>query len=227
MSLDTLEQAGQLGRRERKKRATRLALKAAALELVSERGFANVTVEDIADKVDVSVRTFFNYFPTKEAAVVGEDPSLIEEMKELLIGLPPQLTPLDTLEAVLIARIRAIGEDFDHSGEDRAVMLRRLEIVKSQPEVLAAYSKHLFGLERQLAEALLERLGGAEELRVYASLVAAAAVSVMRVAATCSARQDGTEGVVEAAERAFALLRSGLDPGSEHATTGEIGDKLE
>ena len=62
------------GRRDRKKHATRQALRDAALQLVTERGFANVTVEDIAEAVDVATRTFFNYFPSKEAAVIGADP---------------------------------------------------------------------------------------------------------------------------------------------------------
>jgi AcrR family transcriptional regulator len=222
MTLATCEQSEPLGRRERKKRATRLALKAAALELVAERGFANVTVEDIADAVDVSVRTFFNYFTSKEAAVVGEDPDLIEEMKELLLILPPEVTPLEAVEAVIIARIRAIGEDLDHSGEDHEAWMRRLQVVKSQPEVLAAYTKHLTKLEQQLADALLERLGGAEELRVYASLVTAAGVSAMRVVATCRGREGGTEALVESAQGAFEILRSGLEPSTEHATTGDM-----
>src|SRR5579863_10445214 len=83
-----------VGRRERKKRATRLALKAAALDLVAARGFARVTVEDIADAADVSVRTFFNYFASKEAAIIGEDPELVEALKEDLVGLPATLGPL-------------------------------------------------------------------------------------------------------------------------------------
>ena len=57
--------------RERKKLATRRLLRRVTLDLVAERGLTNVTVEDIAEAADVSPRTFFNYFPSKEAALLG------------------------------------------------------------------------------------------------------------------------------------------------------------
>src|ERR687893_563497 len=60
-----------LGRRERKKLQTHRALATAARELALARGLDGLTVEDIADAADVSVRTFFNYFSCKEAALVG------------------------------------------------------------------------------------------------------------------------------------------------------------
>src|SRR5206468_13096973 len=88
--------------RERKKLATRRALRRAALDLVTERGFAHVTVEDIAAAADVSPRTFFNYFPTKEAALFGADPDRIPALRERVARLAPGEPALTALRLVMV-----------------------------------------------------------------------------------------------------------------------------
>src|ERR1700749_3618839 len=81
--------------RERKKLATRRALRRHALGLVAKRGFANVTVEDIAEAADVSPRTFFNYFPSKEAALFGADPDRAASLRDRLVRTTPGSSALD------------------------------------------------------------------------------------------------------------------------------------
>ncbi|GAA1936480.1 TetR/AcrR family transcriptional regulator [Streptomyces durmitorensis] len=62
-----------MGRRERKKAATRQAIADAALRLFLERGYDDVGIREIADAADVSTTTLFKHFPVKEALVFDED----------------------------------------------------------------------------------------------------------------------------------------------------------
>src|ERR1700758_5184028 len=87
--------------RERKKIATRRLLRCAALDLIAERGLANVTVEDIAEAAEVSPRTFFNYFPSKEAVLFGGDQDRAAQLRDGIMSEAPGKSALDALRQVL------------------------------------------------------------------------------------------------------------------------------
>src|SRR3546814_13306955 len=83
--------------RSRKKLATYRALAHAARELTAERGLEAVTVDDIAAAADVSPRTFFNYFSSKEQAIVGVEPAGVED---LAASLPEERKRVERGECV-------------------------------------------------------------------------------------------------------------------------------
>jgi AcrR family transcriptional regulator len=198
------------GRRARKKRATRLALRAAAIDLCAERGFANVTVEDIAGAVDVSVRTFFNYFDSKEAALVGNDPGFTETMRAELLALPRDLAPFEALRLVIMDRTQAMTDEVDGSDEERAQWLRRLAVVRGDPVLVAASSKHLAAVERGLTDALVAWLGAEQWEAPYAALLVVSVIGALRVAAMCWSDQGGRVPLGEITAAALDALGRGL-----------------
>ncbi|MGC3021417.1 TetR/AcrR family transcriptional regulator [Brevibacterium sp. FAM 24630] len=78
-SSDKEEAAPSEGLRERKKRERGQALRRAAIDLALEKGYHNVTVEDICERCGVSRRTFFNYYSSKEEALLGRADTVFDE----------------------------------------------------------------------------------------------------------------------------------------------------
>src|SRR5579862_1272037 len=124
--------------RERKKLATRRALQRFALDLVAERGYSKVTIEDIAEAADVSPRTFFNYFPSKEAALLGADPERMEGMRRRLVDEPPDKSPLEALRAVMVDEVRTLSEELAVLGGDPADWVCRMKLAMVDPHLRAA-----------------------------------------------------------------------------------------
>jgi AcrR family transcriptional regulator len=125
------EPAAPASLRERKKLATRRQLRRVVLELVAERGLANVTVEDIAEAADVSPRTFFNYFPSKEAALFGGDPSRADELRDRVATAMPGESALSALRVVLAQDAETMADELRALGGDPADWLRRMKAARA------------------------------------------------------------------------------------------------
>jgi AcrR family transcriptional regulator len=106
------------GLRERKKRLTRAAIFAAAERLFSERGFENVTVAEIADAANISVKTLFTYVRAKEELVFSDAPNILDAVVAAVRNRAAGQSPLDVVTATLLA---AVEDDTDGSdGSDGA-----------------------------------------------------------------------------------------------------------
>ncbi|ANJ25828.1 TetR/AcrR family transcriptional regulator [Agromyces aureus] len=103
------------GLREQRMRRTRLALCHRARQLTIERGLSGFTVDELCTDVGVSRRTFFNYFPTKEDAVIGHDADGIDEaaLAAFTRGDDDAPTLLDALAELAIATVSAWDDEFD------------------------------------------------------------------------------------------------------------------
>ena len=195
------------GLRERKKRDTRQRLRAAALHLVAARGLEHVTVEDIAEKADVSTRTFFNYFSSKEEAVVGSEPEWLTHVAALLEARPADEQPLHSLEAVF--------EEFAALlVEDRAALVLRRKVLADNPSLMARRTAAFDELERVLVKAVRERIPAAPTAAEDAALVVAAAVAAMKVSVDTWVDSEGDADLTALLHRAINRLAVGFGPAS-------------
>jgi AcrR family transcriptional regulator len=213
--------------RERKKLATRRLLRRAALQLVAERGLQNVTVEDIAEAADVSPRTFFNYFPSKEAVLFGGDPERAAELREGVATGAPGEPALAALCAVLIRDSEAMADELQSLGGDPAEWLRRMKVARTDPHVRAAHAASMAMLERALAEGVAARIGADQETDPYPGILAAAAVSVVRACLTFWAGTGGATPLSQLIDQAFKALGDGLpeDNGLRRITANVTADR--
>ena len=202
--------AGAVGRRDRKKQATRQALRNAALQLVAERGFANVTIEDITEVADVAPRTFFNYFPSKESAVIGADPERVALMQLSLIGRPSCESPLEALRAVLVEYTAAIAGELDDLGEGREAWFRRYCAVREDPDLRGAYAAYVSELEGGIVDALSRRLGKDPARDPYPALVTATVLAAARVAALYWTANGGVDSLDMLTGAAIDTLAGGF-----------------
>ena len=196
--------------RERKKLATRRSLRRAALDLVAERGFAHVTVEDIAEAADVSPRTFFNYFPSKEAALSGTDPERIPALRERIIHQAPGEPALEALRTIMVSDAQTVADELGELGGDPAGWLRRMKGAHTDPQLRAARAAQMAMVERAIAEGLAERLGTDPERDPYPSLLAATAAAAFRASISFWAGSGGTVPLAHLVDHAFRALADGL-----------------
>ena len=196
--------------RERKKLATRRSLRWHALDLVAQRGFMHVTVEDIAEAADVSPRTFFNYFPSKEAALFGADPARVAALREGVLHQAPGEPALTALRQVMVAQARTVTHELSELGGDPQDMLRRMKAVRADPHLRAAQSAHMATVECAVAEAVAERLGMDPAHDPYPALLASIAGAVIRASMVFWASSGGAEPLDQLTDRAFQALADGL-----------------
>ena len=124
------------GLRERKRRLTRQLISDVATTLFATRGFDNVKVSEVADRVGVSEKTIYNYFPTKESLVLDTADEAVERMARALRERRPD-------ESLTAAVVRAIKEDmarFDQAPDELVQFMPLfLGMIDSTPALRAAW----------------------------------------------------------------------------------------
>ncbi|GLP66810.1 MULTISPECIES: TetR family transcriptional regulator [unclassified Streptomyces] len=166
--------------RERKKHRTREALLRVAIELFTTRGYERTTVDDIADSVGVSQRTFFRYFAGKEDAALALDEMTVAHFVEGVRARPPHEVPLEALRQAVLQ-----GWDTLHEVVESVVPVERFlamyRVIESTPVLLAAHLRRSAEVEEVLARVLAEREGLDAATDPRPRLLVAVFSGVMRV----------------------------------------------
>lgn len=207
--------------RERKKLNTRMAIRRAALDLAVEHGVDNTTIDAISEAAEVSRRTFFNYFPSKEDALITDAARIGEALRPLILARPADEPPLQTLRAVVTE-----NDPFDLVQAQRERALARQRLVADTPSLIARQRAQFARLERTVAESLADRYGLDVDTDLRPALLAGVASSVFTVAIRRWAAGDSVP-LRELLESAFDQLQDVLLAAPSALTTPSDPARIE
>jgi AcrR family transcriptional regulator len=187
------------GVRERKKRRTRIAIRQAAMELFTENGFTATTVDEIALKANISSRTFFNYFASKEQCVVFPHDELSGSLRMALLSRPLSEQPIVSFrEAVkeLFLTLEAVEQV-------RVQIIRGALLQRNEPVLQAADGMFRRIWEDTATSTFIER--GLS--RATARVCAVSSVGVWKASMQEWAAEGAVGSMVEAIHDGFEALR--------------------
>ena len=185
-----------MGRRERKNAQTRQALADAALRLFLEKGYAQVSVKEIADAVDISVPTVFKHVPDGKEALMFDDG--VERTNGLLSAVRDRATG----QSVMAALREFMSRRGPFRPDPTPELRRRTDLIMNTP-ALRNYSRKLWiRSEAPLAEAIAAEIGRAPD-----DLTArAAARFILEIPEFVGSEPDA----LSALNTVFDLLENGL-----------------
>ena len=208
------ETSRQNGLRERKKLRTRETIARVALELFNQRGYHATTLAEIAEAADVSTRTIFAYYPSKEDILFSEFPALLDAVGAALRERPAGKDALGTVRDFILSMPHDAKSEVDQ---------QRRTIVESDATLRSHMRARMVQLQDLVASAVAEDIGAdADDLRphvVAASLIAAFEVLSERDTKK-TAKSYSPEATAAAIDPVIAFLRGGLEALARQPASG-------
>jgi AcrR family transcriptional regulator len=190
----------EIGLRERKKLKTRAAIQKEAMRLFLEKGFDATTIEEIAEAVEISPSTFFNYFPNKEDVVFEDelDPFILAAFD----ALPAETHPVRRLRM-------AMQTVFAHLTPEQDRMMReRMQLMAATPELRGAMLSQFASIVDQIAHLLAPRVGRKRD--DFAVHNIAGAVLGVLLSAMLALADNPKADMYRVVDEALAHLEAGL-----------------
>ncbi|MEX2293355.1 MAG: TetR family transcriptional regulator [Acidimicrobiales bacterium] len=190
------------GLRERKKQQVRDTLVEVALSLFDARGFGAVTIDEIVEQAEVSQRTFFRYFSSKEAVLFADQDEVLTLVRASIRARPAAEPPL-------VALRHALAEITDHYAEHRDRHVRRARMAESGAEV-AAYqrSEVVPQWEDALTEVVAHRLAVSADTDLRPRLLAGTAMAALQAVGRVWLAAESDADIIALLHEAFDSLEA-------------------
>ena len=193
-----------MNRHELRRRSTHEALRQAALKSFARKGFANVTVTELAAEAGVTERTFFRHFPTKEAVLFQDYETQLEWLAEALAQRPAS----ESLFDAVLASVATFPHDLEVV---RQAATARTELINAE-----RIASHLRVVQSSFADVLTEFVRNRKRDMPNIDLAAEVAGSALAAALVVAVQNWGRNGCVgdlgELVAASLDLVRSGLAP---------------
>jgi len=188
------------GRRSRKKSRTRTDLIEAGAALFHADGFDETTTSDIAERADVSQRTLFRHFPTKEALLFGDMDDLLLELRDALAARPVDEAVLVSIRCAMIS----LSDNFERNRERRLLQFR---LAATYPAV-SGYTRAIIQAqwEREIIAAVAAKLNVDPMVDPRPEVVAGATMSAVRIATRQWTAGNGTVDFVSLVVQALEVI---------------------
>jgi AcrR family transcriptional regulator len=160
---DRLEMAAVPGEglRERKKRLMRQLISDTATAMFLEDGFDAVKVSEVAAACEVSEKTVYNYFPTKESLILDREEAMTADIRHALGPGGARMSPIDAAVALITDEVRRIYDTWGEDGQpsDLGMVRRFAELFERTPSLRAAQQDMMQRLVEAAAQAMAARAG--------------------------------------------------------------------
>jgi AcrR family transcriptional regulator len=191
--------------RERKKAKTRKVLADTATELFAEQGFDHTTVEEIAEACDVSPRTFFRYFASKEDVLFAVGDERLRQLLDAIASRPSGEAPLRSMREAALSLVP------EYTSE-RARLITRKRIIAETQTLRSRGLERQLGWEDAVTDALGQRITDAGPGGIELRLVASVTTATLRAALHTWLEAGGDLATL--IDDAFDRLSRGLEPSS-------------
>jgi AcrR family transcriptional regulator len=199
--------------RERKKAKTRKVLADTATELFAEQGFDHTTVEEIAEACDVSPRTFFRYFASKEDVLFAVGDERLRQLLDAIASRPSGEAPLRSMREAALSLVP------EYTSE-RARLITRKRIIAETQTLRSRGLERQLGWEDAVTDALGQRITDAGPAGIELRLVASVTTATLRAALHTWLEAGGD--LASLIDDAFDRLSRGLEPSSTSPSVSPV-----